>query len=73
MGDSASSWQQWVNDFLHGRTHVAYALILATVLSAYGSVTEPLLGLRVVFVIVLICTVGSLVDTVAHLYYHLYR
>jgi len=70
MSDAASSWQQWVSDFKHGRTHVAYGLIVGTVFSAVQVVISQSIEQRVYAAVMLVATLGGLVDTVAHLYYH---
>lgn len=68
--NQAKDWHEWVSYFLAGRTHVAYGLIAATVSSGVGVVISANLGIRALFVITLIGSLGGLVDTVAHLYYH---
>lgn len=68
--DSAPNWRAWWHDFLHGRTHVAYALIASTAASAYGELVADPLDLRIAFLVSLIGALGGLVDTVAHLFYH---
>jgi len=68
--DSATSWKQWVNDFKHGRTHVAYGLIVGTVFSSIQVVISQSIEQRAYAVVMLVSTLGGLVDTVAHLYYH---
>lgn len=70
MPDSASSWSQWIRDFLHGRTHVAYALIAGTFSSGYLLLFLSPLPLRIAALISFAACLGGLVDTVAHLYYH---
>lgn len=69
MGNVAPSWKQWLTDFIHGRTHVAYGLIASTISSSYGVMIAPY-SLRVPFLVCLIGSLGALIDTVAHLYYH---
>jgi len=70
MPDSAQTWKQWVNDFKHGRTHVAYGLIVGTVFSAVQVIISGSVEQRIYAVTMLVATLGGLVDTVAHLYYH---
>lgn len=70
MSDSAKTWAAWKLDFMHGRTHVAYALIIGSVFSAIQTVIAYTIEQRIYAVVMLIASVGGLVDTVAHLYYH---
>jgi hypothetical protein len=67
---SAQTWSEWVDDFKHGRTHVAYGLITTAGLNTVMAIIEQNMFYRAMFVINAIISVGSLVDTVAHLYYH---
>ncbi len=70
MSLAAQNWQQWVQDFRHGRTHVAYGLIASTLAAGAGVVMSPSLADRILFLVGLVGSLGGLVDTVAHLYYH---
>lgn len=70
MSLAAPNWKQWVSDFTHGRTHVAYGLIAGSVFSAAQVVISPTVEQRAFAVVILAACVGALVDTVAHLYYH---
>lgn len=66
----AKDWKQWMYFFLHGRTHVAYGLILAVLCTGYGAVIGDTILIRLLFVGGFGGSLGGLVDTVAHLYYH---
>lgn len=70
MSNSTQTWKQWVQDFKHGRTHVAYGLMAGIVSSGYILVTTSALDVRIASLISFAGSLGGLVDTVAHLYYH---
>lgn len=70
MSDAAPNWKAWKEDFVRGRTHVAYGLITSSCLTAAGAILAPSLILRTLFTLSALASLGSLVDTVAHLYYH---
>lgn len=55
---------------MHGRTHVAYGLILAVIASGLHLVIDVVWWYRLLDVIAFGGSLGGLVDTVAHLYYH---
>ena len=66
-------WKRWVNDFLHGRTHVLYGMIIAFVMSLYMMSVfygRDLSGFVVALVLAFII-LASATDLVAHLYYHI--
>ncbi|WP_343577386.1 hypothetical protein [Mycobacterium sp.] len=68
--DSTKTWKEWVSDFIHGRTHVAYGLIISTIASATGLIVTNTLDIKILFLLSLIGSLGSLVDIASHLYYH---
>ena len=70
MGNSATSWKQWVSDFKHGRTHTAYGLIASIVSSGFLVIVSPNIDLRIASLVSFAGSLGGLVDTVAHLFYH---
>ena len=63
-------WRQWEKDFLSGRTHVAYGLIVSTAASSTGILMAQDVALRALFLVSAIASAGALVDTVSHLYWH---
>ena len=67
---AAPNWRVWMGDFFHGRTHVAYGLIISTLTSSVGCVIAPDIILRLLCIVSAVASAGALVDTVAHLYYH---
>lgn len=67
---AAPNWKQWVSDFIHGRTHVAYGLMAVVVSASIGVAISTDMLDRTLFLIADMGAMGSLVDTVAHLYYH---
>jgi hypothetical protein len=70
MTDATKTWKQWVIDFKHGRTHTAYGLIASIISSGYILTTTSSIPIRIASLISFAGSLGGLVDTVAHLYYH---
>ena len=67
---AAPNWRAWVKDFFHGRTHVAYGLIISTLTSSVAGIIAPDVLLRLLCVVSAVVSAGALTDTVAHLFYH---
>ncbi len=65
-----STWKQWVADFKHGRTHTAYGLIASIISSGFLVIVSPTTLLRIASLVAFSGSLGGLIDTVAHLFYH---
>ena len=65
-------WKQWEKDFLSGRTHVLYGMIIAFVMSLYMMSVfygRDLSGFIVALVLAF-TILASATDLVSHLYWH---
>ena len=65
-------WKQWEKDFLSGRTHVLYGMIIAFAMSLYmmSVFYGRVLFNFVVALVLAFIILASATDLVAHLYRH---
>jgi hypothetical protein len=64
------TWQQWAHDFLTGRTHDTYGMIILVFIFLIFIYYIRNGWIFAGAIVGLIISVGVLVDLVAHLYYH---
>ncbi len=73
---TALTWNEWVQEFKHGRTHDTYglmllfAIIMVRIAFEVNGIAIPVKYSLIMDIIALIITVGVLVDLVAHLWKH---